>query len=413
MALLGCFSVRIVGGDDVWGADNTAPFYTLQQIVDLALTHNPNIELGQGLIDEKAGAELSADVYVNPTLELQGGRGQVLDPAGRTLFERYITLSQSLEWPGTRAARQAAAEAGSRSAQAGLEEMRINVRARVQRSFFHLLLAHTMADLASRLMNTVADLERAVNRRVESGEAPPFEGVKVKVELLQAKKHLSQASGKVRTSQAILNQLTAGNLGDDFAIQGDFLSTSADLNEHDLVEEALTHHPVIRKVQNFIDAANARYDQEREARIPNVTISGSYQRDAGREGFVGGLSFPLPLWNQRQGAMATALGVRRQAEANLNQAKMVLKRGIAEHVQIAKTASAQIKTFEHGLLKQAKEAVRIARTSFRFGEASLLDVLDAQRVLWRTFQGYAQARFDFAIALTELERFVGKEFGTS
>jgi len=50
-------------------------------------------------------------------------------------------------------------------------------------------------------------------------------------------------------------------------------------------------------------------------------------------------------------------------------------------VKISKTASAQIQTLEKGLLKQAKEAVRIARTSFTFGEASLLDVLDTQRVL--------------------------------
>ena len=50
-----------------------------------------------------------------------------------------------------------------------------------------------------------------------------------------------------------------------------------------------------------------------------------------------------------------------------------------------------------------------ARTSFKFGEASLLDVLDAQRVLWQTFQAYAQARFELSVALTELERLVGKE----
>ena len=60
-------------------------------------------------------------------------------------------------------------------------------------------------------------------------------------------------------------------------------------------------------------------------------------------------------------------------------------------------------------MRQAKEAVRIARRSFTFGEASLLDVLDVQRTLWQTFQGYAHARFDLAIALTKSERLVGKE----
>ena len=60
-------------------------------------------------------------------------------------------------------------------------------------------------------------------------------------------------------------------------------------------------------------------------------------------------------------------------------------------------------------MRQAKEAVRIARTSFTFGEASLLDVLDTQRTLWQTFQEYAHAWFDLAIALTKSERLVGKE----
>jgi cobalt-zinc-cadmium efflux system outer membrane protein len=210
--------------------------------------------------------------------------------------------------------------------------------------------------------------------------------------------------------QAVLDQLTAGNLGENFAIQGDFESGTEKLDEPRLIEAAFQQHPEIRKFQKFIDVANAKYDQEQQARVPNVTVSGAYQRDAGREGFVGGLSLPLPLWNQRQGDIAKALGLRRQAEANLHQAKILLKRGIAEQVQISRTASTQINTFEQGLLRQAKEAVRIARTSFKFGEASLLDVLDTQRVLWQTFEGYAQARFDLAIALTELERLVGKEF---
>jgi cobalt-zinc-cadmium efflux system outer membrane protein len=325
------------------------------------------------------------------------------------LIERYFSLSQPLEWPATRAARQQAAEAGVRSAYAGFEETQINVKARVKRRFFELLLAETLADLASRLLNTVTELERAVKRRVESGEAPPFELVKVNVESLQTQKQVSQTKGKVRTNQVALNQLTDGNLGKAFAIQGDFESVKGNLNEQRLIEDAFQHHPEVRKFKQLIEVAGAHYNQEQHARIPNVTISGAFQRDAGRKGFLGGLSVPLPLWNQRQGGIAKALGLRRQAEANLRQAQISLRKGITEHVQISKTASTQISTFEQGLLKQAKEAVRIARTSFTFGEASLLDVLDAQRMLWQTFQGYAYARFDLAIALTELERLVGKE----
>ena len=109
------------------------------------------------------------------------------------------------------------------------------------------------------------------------------------------------------------------------------------MNEQRLIEEAFQHHPEVRKFEKLIEVANAQYNQEQHARVPNVTISGAYQRDAGREGIIGGLSVPLPLWNQRQGDIAKALGLRRQAEANFHQAKISLKRGIVEQVQISKT----------------------------------------------------------------------------
>ena len=49
----------------------------------------------------------------------------------------------------------------------------------------------------------------------------------------------------------------------------------------------------------------------------------------------------------------------------------------------------------------------MARTSFRQGAASLLDVLDAQRVYRQTLLEYAQVRADLSIALVRLERAVG------
>ena len=55
--------------------------------------------------------------------------------------------------------------------------------------------------------------------------------------------------------------------------------------------------------------------------------------------------------------------------------------------------------------RQEHENKKVPRTKV----LNLIEALDTQRVLWQTFQGYAYARFDLAIALTELERLVGKE----
>ncbi len=290
--LIGGVFMWAIGGAAAWGEDSKVPSYTLQEVIDLTLTHNPIIELGKGIIEEKAGEEVIAQSYPNPTFGVQSGYGRVRDPRGTSLIERYFSLSQPLEWPATRAARQQAAEAGVRSAHAGFEETQINVKARVKRRFFELLLAETLADLASRLLNTVTELERAVKRRVESGEAPPFELVKVNVESLQTQKQVSQTKGKVRTNQVALNQLTAGNLGKVFSIQGDFESMKGQLNEQSLTEEAFQHHPEVRKFQQLIEVAGAHYNQEQHARIPNVTISGAFQRMPVGKGFSEGSLFP-------------------------------------------------------------------------------------------------------------------------
>jgi cobalt-zinc-cadmium efflux system outer membrane protein len=161
------------------------------------------------------------------------------------------------------------------------------------------------------------------------------------------------------------------------------------------------------KWKKHVEEAQQMHRQEQQARIPNVTLMGSYQRDAGREAYVGAISIPFPVWDQRQGDIAQAKGTLRQREAMLLRAKHELLKGVAQQIQLSQAAAAQIATYEKGLLKQAQEALRIAQVSFKFGEASLLDVLDAQRVLRQTQVDYAQAKYDLSIALTELERVTG------
>ncbi|MDH3503192.1 MAG: TolC family protein [Nitrospirota bacterium] len=386
----------------------TVQTFRLQDILAIALEKNPLVTESEGFIEHKEGKKLSASAYPNPTLSFHGGRGTVRDPSvGISITERYVTLSQPLEWPGMRAARQQAAQAGVEGALASGEEAKLNLIAATKQAFYDLLLAERQREMALHNVRTMEEVREAVIRRVDSGEAPPFEAVKVKVEDMKVQKEVARAKGVVQSFQASLNSLTAGALGPEFSIQGDFATWPGALHIATLSEQALAHHPVIMKWEKIVEEAQQTHRQEQQARIPNMTVSGSYQRDAGREAYVGVLSIPFPLWDQRQGDIAQAKGTLRQREAMLLRAKHELLKGVAQQVQLSQAAAAQIATYEKGLLNQAQEALRIAQVSFKFGEASLLDVLDAQRVLRQTQVDYAQAKYDLSIALTELERVTG------
>ena len=408
--LVGLLGVWMTGLSQAQDAKGTPRVYTLEEIVHLTLRHNPLVKKGKAFIEKKQSQQIIAEAYPNPSLDVQAGYSEFRDSATSiSTLERYVRLSQPLEWWPKREARKQAALEGLGSAQKALEETRINLKAGVSQAFYELLLAEKRAGLAFQNLKVVEEVKRAVKSRVDAGEAPPFEEVKINVEFLKVQKEITSAQSAVHAARASLNSLTGETLGTQFKIRGNFKSWSENMDLKTLTTQALHQHPTLEKFQKLLKQAQQSFIEEKQARVPNITLSGSYERDAGREAFLGGLTVPLPFWYQREGEIANALGTQHEIEADLLKWKNDTKKEVTRSFHQSQAAAAQINTFKKGLLKQAEEAVRIARVSFQYGQASLLEVLDAQRVLWHTMLGYAQAQYDLSIALTQLERSIGGE----
>ncbi len=382
--------------------------YKLEDIVQLSLKHNPAIAGAEALLEQSEGQRVTAGAYLNPTVTGSAGRGAIRDPSnGITVTERTFTVEQPIEWPGKRAARQRAADAGLAVALAGKEETRVILRAEAKAAFYQVLFAQQDAQLANQNLKTVTDLVKLVGARVSIKEAPKFELVKATVELQKSRKDVARADNALLVARAKLNTVTGKVLGERFAIQGEFETAKTELDLRRLTEEAVDRHPTLRRQQKAVEQAGFSLEQERASRIPNVAVVGQYHREAGDESVTAGLSVPLPIWYRRQGEMGTAMGIQRRAQAEQVRMQQELEQTITQHFQEVQTAQSQITVFEQGLLYQAKEALDIAQFSFRNGVASLLEVIDAQRVYRQTLLEYAQARADHSIAFARLERAVG------
>ena len=382
--------------------------YELDTVIQFALERNPLMSEAQGVIDQSQGQQVAAGAYPNPSIYGQGGRGALRDPSlGVDLTEYAVTVGQPLEWPGKRAARQRAADAGFAGAGAGFAEKRLNLMAEVRIAFDELLFAQRQAELAQQNLTIVEDVKRIVNARVRLGEAPQFEAIKAQVEVLKADQVVTRARNTVRATRVALDTLTAGALGKVYTIKGEFRQIPRELQTEDLVASMLKNHPSLNRLAKQVERADYTVDYERQARVPNVTVGGGYWREIGREAVTANLIVPVPIWYQQKGEIASALGIRRQQEAELLRMRNELLRAVNLHYQDAQTTAELIRVFEKGLLKQAEEALRIAQFSFQQGASSLLEVLDAQRVQRQILFDYTQARFDLSIALTRLERSIG------
>ncbi|THJ21969.1 MAG: TolC family protein [Nitrospira sp. CG24E] len=389
-------------------AKEPIPTFDLDHIIGLALERNPIIAGAQGVIAQNEGKQIEAGAYPNPTITVQTSDAALRDPSiGRRMAERNMTLSQPLEWPGKRTARQDAADAGLAGATVGLEESKLNLIAEVKTAFYDLLLAERTVDLLQQNLEIVQEVARIVKARVRSGEGPQFEAVKADVEVLKAKQEMTKAKNAVRVKLVGLDTLTAGALGARYRVQGDFRSIRDRLDPEQMASRDLSQHPTLKRQGKLVEQAEFTVSKERQSRMPDVTLFGGYAREVGREAVVAGLSVPTPLWYRQQGHIATALGTQRKEEAELVRARNDLTRAINQHAREAETAQDQILVYEEGLLKQAQEALRIAQLSFRQGASSLLDVLDAQRVQRQITVDYNLARFELSLALTRFERALG------
>jgi cobalt-zinc-cadmium efflux system outer membrane protein len=389
------------------------PVYSLQSVLDLALARNPTVASAEGTIEQNRGQQVAAYTYLNPSVNANSGRGRMrdlglFDPAVReSLTEFNLTVGQPIEWPSKRAARQRATEAGVASASAGLAETQLNLIADVKVAFYDLLLAQRALVLAQQNLATVEDVDKAVRTRVRLGESPQFEAIRSGVEVLKANQSLTRAANTVRVNRVMLDTLTAGSLGSTYAIDGQLHRVGPGFGIDILTERALSQHPTMVRLRKSVEQADHSLEFERQARVPNITIGGSYWREIGREAFTGGVSFPTPVWDRRQGEIISALGSKRKGEAEFLRARNELIRNISQHFQDAKTTADLIEVYEKGLLKQADEALRIAKFSFQQGASSLIEVLDAQRVQRQILLDYAQAQFDLSMSIALLERAVG------
>ncbi|GMV50983.1 MAG: TolC family protein [Nitrospira sp.] len=388
--------------------DSVRRIYTLQDILTLAERHSPTLAGAEGLVKQSRGQQIAAGAYLNPSITGSAGRGAIRDPStGVRVTERTLLVEQPIEWAGKRSARQEAADAGVAGAGAALDEAKVSLSADVKVAFYQLLYQQRDAELARQHVAAVEEMQRTVQARVAAGEATSFDRLKAGVELQKAQKDLARAQHALLAAGARLNALAAGTLGKGFSIQGEFRSLSQALDPDPLTALAIEQHPAIRRLAKLAEQADHSLRFEREARVPNITLLGSYHREAGDESLVAGISVPLPLWYRRQGEIQTALGAKHRADAERLRVRHELEAAITQHVQEVLTAHEQLQVFDNGLLKQAEQTVALAKMSFRHGAATLLDLLDAQRVYRQTLLEYAQAQSELSIALTRLERSLG------
>ncbi len=382
---------------------------TLEEAVQEALAKNLDLAAEKLNVSVAEAREITARLRPNPvltvsgqTLNLLGSRFSPDTPLGPNQLNVHTDFP--IERGHKREERVALARQERSLAELGVREMMRQVIASVQSTFVDVQQAKESVKLAEENLKSLEGVVAVNEARLRSGDLAKVEYDRSTVAALQYRAAVQQARLQLDQAKTQLQQLM-GRLrkAPDFDVTGEIRRDELAAAPDEILERARARRPDY--LLNRQAAARSRADlrlQLANGKIDYV-VGTEYTRQQawGLGGNSLGFSFsvPLPVFHRNQGEIARA-----QREITLAGARTdALDASIRTEVDRAYrqyTVSRQLLTsVEAEMLSKARGVRDTTEYSYRRGEASLVEFLDAQRAFNDATQTYNEARANYARSL--------------
>jgi len=183
-------------------------------------------------------------------------------------------------------------------------------------------------------------------------------------------------------------------------------------------EELLLRRPDVARSGLAVGIAEEGVTIAKSAFNPRLTasIGSSWQTYSPNVGgrtyldgaLVVGVNVPIFHWRERRYAATSAEAGVRKAEADLSQARRDATLEEADGWSDLTSSYSQIRSSLHNLAI-ASENLSISTFSYREGQATVLDVLQAQISWIQIYTNAITARFNYAVALSEYMRLTAQQ----
>jgi len=282
----------------------------------------------------------------------------------------------------------------------------------VQSACVDVVLAKQNVSLARESLDAFNSLVRVNAERVRTGDLSQVELARSRLAALQFQNDVRQREAKLVVARGRLRTLLGRSGAGSIDVSGDLRRDPLPTELEATRRRALELRPDVQSLRR--DQARAAADVRLQIAQGKVdyTVSGEFHRQRGPNDVVGnqyGLYFsaPIPLFNRNQGEVERARQEERQTVAKI----AALEADVSGEVQAAYetygAARDVVTTLEGQMLSQARDVRATTEYSYRRGEASFVEFLDAVRAFNDTMQSYNEARADYARSLYTLEALSG------
>jgi outer membrane protein, heavy metal efflux system len=282
----------------------------------------------------------------------------------------------------------------------------------VESAFVDVLQAKDNITLARENLQSFRSIVEVNAARVKAGDLAKVELVRTQVAALQFQSAVRQAESRLEIAANKLQTLMGRRTPSlTFDVAGDMRRDSEPVVLETVATQALDLRPDLAALRKDQARSLAEVRSQLAQGKVDFTVGTEYHRqfhngNANALGFF--ISAPLPVFNRNQGEIERARREQDQIQARIRAAEATVQNEVRNAWVQYTTSRAVLETIEHDLLDQARDVRTTMEYSYRRGEASLVEFLDAQRAFNDARQSHNDARADFARSLYTIDSTSGK-----
>lgn len=405
------------------------PTFTLAQVVQATLAHNPQIVAAEQALEAAQHNVLAARAGYGPTLSAVGngsfgttgaqtssGLSAPLSNVGGTGTASLEASFPVFDGGKTRVAVEQA-EAQAATAQATLRQTEQDLALQAGTQFFTVLKNESLASVQQQVLTQAQAQLALVEAQVRAGVAPQADVIQSQAQVAQAQVSLLNARAQILTAKAAL----ASTMGTDATTPLEVANPPAPVPQilvtsDQVIAAALRSRPEIAKGQAGVQAAQASLDTAYVTAGVQVSINvgAGYTpvstspalNNTSSYGLTGSLSLPLFDSGKGKAEIASAQAGLKSAQAQLDAAVASVRQDAYQAYLNAVQAAANV-TATAAARAAADQALSVAQGRYRAGVGTIIEVIIAQTTAAQADVNAASALYDFQSALITLQHAEG------
>ena len=385
----------------------------LDEVEHIALDANPEIEVAARRVAIARAHVPVAGALDDPMAMYRGWGVPLKKPWDYNAAQNMFSMSQTFMSGNKRDLRTSVAQSDVDQAQANLDAVRLDVKVRVQKAFFDLLLTQDETRIHAQHVGIAEQAINAARIKYTVGNVPQQDVLKAQVALTALAEHMIRFDRDAEVARARLNTLLGRSPDSPIEVRGEHAVLEALPSVESLIAMAINTRPDLVAAKAAAQRSQREQQLTKKVYTPDFTLSAGYMlmpsgQDFRNSYMVEG-SMNLPWLNRKKhdAELAEATLKATEQDMELSALENTARGQIAEAVAEAQATQKLALLYQKQLKPQAEATLQSSVIAYENNKTAFVDLLDSQMRVIDIDIAWAQAVGEFDARLADLEMATG------